>query len=250
MTRAGPAGAGTGLAAGAGADSRASTWRACRGQAVFPARLAWLPAVVMVRASPVALIMSRKVSRGYCVQIPLAATVLPSEVARAIGLRVTSPMRTSASPYQDCRSPRSCRPGVATAAGNPSAAWPNASRIWPRRPAQYRSYFDVTPPVCPDDHGTRQSRQIAECVNGWPDVPGGHRYHYLPQVRRTWLTIRQAPHACWRGEFGGSCGFPDLAGRGYPRSLPRRGTFWAARPRLRRRGARLATSADRWRGST
>jgi hypothetical protein len=193
MTRAGPGGAGTGLAAGAGADSRARTWRACRGQAVFPARLAWVPALVMVRASPSALIMSRKVSRGHCAQIPLAATVLPSEVACAIELRVTSPLRTSASPYQDCRSPRSCRPGIATAAGNPLAARPSASRIWPRRPAQYRSYFDVTPPVCPDDHGTRQSRRTAECVHGWRDVPGGHRYPCLPQVRRTWLTIRQAP---------------------------------------------------------
>ena len=196
MTRAGPAGAGTGLAAGTGADSRASARRTCRGRAVFPARLAWLPAVVMVRASPVALITSRKVSRGHSAQIPLAATVLPSEVACAIELRVTSPLRTSASPYQDCRSPRSCRPGIATAAGNPSAARPSASRIWPRRPAQYRSYFDVTPPVCPDDHSTRQSRRTAECVNGWPDVPGGHRYHCLPQVRRTWLTIRRVRRTC------------------------------------------------------
>ena len=65
--------------------------------------------------------------------------------------------------------------------GNPSAARASASRIWARWPAQYRSYFDVTPPVCPDDHGTRQSSRAAGCVIGWPDVPGGHRYPCLPK---------------------------------------------------------------------
>jgi hypothetical protein len=95
-----------------------------------------------------------EVSWGHCAQIPLSAMRLPSEVAWAIELRVILPARISASPYQDCRSPRSRRLGVATVPGNPSAARPTASRISPRWAAQYRSYFDVTPPVCPHDHGT------------------------------------------------------------------------------------------------
>jgi len=95
-----------------------------------------------------------EVSWGQGAQIPLAATVLPSEVACAIELRISSLPQTSASPYQDCRAPRSRRPGVATAAGNPPAARPSAAWIWPRQAAQYRSYFDVTLPVCPGNPGT------------------------------------------------------------------------------------------------
>ena len=85
---------------------------------------AWLarPAVVMVTVFPAVLTVSRKVSWGYGTQIPLAATVLPSEVACAIELRISSLPRTSASPYQDCRAPRSRRPAVATAAGDPRGA--------------------------------------------------------------------------------------------------------------------------------
>ena len=65
----------------------------------------------MVRASPAALMASRKVSWGHCAQIPLAATVLPREVAWAIELCVISPARTSASPYQDCRRRGHAGPG-------------------------------------------------------------------------------------------------------------------------------------------
>jgi hypothetical protein len=117
---------------------------------------AWLagPAVVMVTAFPAVLTVSRNMSWGHGAQIPLAATVLPSEVACAIELRISSLPRTSASPYQDCRAPRSRRPGVATAAGNPPAARPSTAWIWPRQAAQYRSYFDVTAPVCPGKPGT------------------------------------------------------------------------------------------------
>jgi hypothetical protein len=97
----------------------------------------------------------RKASWGQGAQIPLAATVRPSEVACAIELRISSLPQTSASPYQDCRAPRSRRPGVATAAGNLPAARPNAAWIWPRLAAQYRSYFDVTLPVCPGKPGTQ-----------------------------------------------------------------------------------------------
>ncbi len=84
-------------------------------------------AVMIVTVSPAVLTVSRKVSWGHGVQISLAATVLPSEVACAIELCISSLPRTSVSPYQDCRAPRSCRPGVATAVGNPLAARPSAS---------------------------------------------------------------------------------------------------------------------------
>ena len=112
----------------------------------------------MVTASPAVLTVSRKVFRGHGAQIPLAATVLPSEVACAIELRVSSLPRTSAIPYQDCRAPRSRRPGVATAAGITAAARPSASWIWPRQTAQYRSYFDATSPVCPHQPCTARSQ--------------------------------------------------------------------------------------------
>lgn len=57
----------------------------------------------MVTASPAVLTVSRKVSWGHGTQIPLAATVRPSEVACAIELRISPLPQTSASPYQDCR---------------------------------------------------------------------------------------------------------------------------------------------------
>jgi len=150
------AGAGLVRTAGAGGSSPAGVTGArcgCRCAAVLAAWLAG-PAVVMVTVSPAVLTVSRKVSWGHGAQIPPAATVLPSEVACAIELRISSLPRISASPYQDCRSPRSRRPGVATAVGNPPAARPSAAWIWPRQAAQYRSYFDVTLPVCPGKRGT------------------------------------------------------------------------------------------------
>src|SRR5450755_1070835 len=171
------AGAGPVRTAGAGGSSPAGVPGVrcgcrCGGMlAAWPAG----PAVVMVTVSPAVLTVSRKVSCGHRAQISLAATVLPSEVACAIELRISSLPQTSARPYQDCRAPRSCRPGEATTAGNPPAARPSAAWIWPRQAAQYRSYFDVTPPVSPGKPGT-----TAPCQRRW--LAGSTRRRSLQQI--------------------------------------------------------------------
>ena len=78
-------GAGAVRTAGAGGSSPAGVTGARCGVVLA----AWLagPAVVMVTVSPAVLTVSRKVFWGQGAQIPLAATVLPSEVACAIELR-------------------------------------------------------------------------------------------------------------------------------------------------------------------
>jgi hypothetical protein len=61
--------------------------------------------------------------------------------------------RISAVLYQDCRVPSRVRPGTATVAGLPVTASCTCARICDSRPAQKSSYFDPTPPVCPDREG-------------------------------------------------------------------------------------------------
>jgi hypothetical protein len=55
---------------------------------------------------PAESMVKRNVVSGHDAHTPLAAMVLPKDVAWAIELRMTSWPRTSAIPYQDCRSPR------------------------------------------------------------------------------------------------------------------------------------------------
>ena len=68
--------------------------------------------------------------------MPLAATVLPSDVACAMELYVISCARTSATPYQDRRAPSRARPGTLTLAGAPAAARCTCARIRGSRPAR------------------------------------------------------------------------------------------------------------------
>jgi len=116
-----------------------------------------------MRSSPRTVIVSmaavsttnRNVSCGHGAQMPLAATVLPSETAWAIALRVTSRPRTSAVPYQDRRAPSCRNSGTETVAGTPVAASRTAARISSNSAAQYVSYFDAIPPASQDvtSHG-------------------------------------------------------------------------------------------------
>jgi hypothetical protein len=65
----------------------------------------------------------------------------------------------------DPRSPAPCRSGSPTTTGEPAAACSSPARISPRRPAQYESYFDVTPPVC---SGTRPKATLPLPWRGRP----------------------------------------------------------------------------------
>jgi hypothetical protein len=94
-------------------------------------------------------IVNRNVCPAQGAQIPLTATILPSEAAWAINPFAGSRSRTSTTPYHDCRSPRWRNPVTSTVAGIPEAASLTAARISSRRAAQYISYFDATPLTFP-----------------------------------------------------------------------------------------------------
>jgi len=126
---------------------RAATCSA--GMAAAPASWAgWPLPALMVSMSPAAATANRNVKSGQATQMPLAATALPNDAACAIELRITLRPRTSATPYQEWRSPTLHRPGSTTTAGKPATALSTAARTSLSRPAQYESYFDATPPVC------------------------------------------------------------------------------------------------------
>jgi hypothetical protein len=96
-------------------------------------------AAVMVSTSPREPIVNRNARSGYCAQMPQAATVRPSDAACAPELDVISRMRTSATPYQDCRCPSWVKPGTLTVAGIPLAASCNCPRIRGSRPVHYHA---------------------------------------------------------------------------------------------------------------
>ena len=102
----------------------------------------------MMDSIQVAPIVNRNVRSGQAAHMPLAAIVLPSDVAWAIELRVIWLPQTSAVPYHDCRSPRRRTPATSTVA---ELAWTAAwivALISSRRAVQYASYLDATTPVC------------------------------------------------------------------------------------------------------
>ena len=124
--------------------------------------------------------------------MPLAATVLPSDVACAMELYVISCARTSTTPYQDRRAPSRVRSGTLTIAGAPATARCTCARICGSWPAILAYAYLLTGFTAFDRIGRFQRPSLARRVFGRQPVDDAVRQ--VREVLAGWGYSAREPH--------------------------------------------------------